>query len=106
MAQANRQDTRHLQLWPTTPGGHWSLRLIGLFVASFALTAGLVAAGARGVWLVVFPGSLVFGSAPAALVVGLMAVFRQHERSVAVVVAILVGALVLLFLLGEFAFPH
>lgn len=41
-----------------------------------------------------------------AFVVGLIAIFRKKERSIFVFVATIIGALLLLLLLGEILFPH
>ncbi len=41
-----------------------------------------------------------------AFVTGLVVVTRQKERAPLVYVAITIGALLLLFLIGEFLFPH
>jgi flagellar biosynthesis protein FliQ len=41
-----------------------------------------------------------------ALITGLIAVTRQKERSPLVYIAIIIGALLMLFLAGEVLFPH
>ena len=47
---------------------------------------------------------MLCGLAPG--VIGLIAVFRRHERSWMVWLTILPGAFVVFFLLGEFLVPH
>ena len=46
------------------------------------------------------------GSVVGALVAGLIAVLRSHERGLLVAIPILGGLLVTVFLVGELAFPH
>ena len=41
-----------------------------------------------------------------AFVTGLIAIIRQKERAILVYVATLIGALLIIFLLGELIFPH
>ena len=106
MAHVHTEGRWHLPFWPTTRLGHWSVALFGIFLAAFVLTASLVAAGVRGVWIAVFPGFAVFGGGIGAFVTGLVAVLRRRERSLAVMIAVIIGMLVALFLVGEFAFPQ
>jgi hypothetical protein len=41
-----------------------------------------------------------------AFITGLMAIIRQKEHASLVYAATMIGALLILFLLGEFIFPH
>lgn len=96
---------------PSTNSGKWAGWLTGLFVALLALFFGLVEAGQRG-------GETFFsnpvltipmlGAAASAIAGGVMGVIAltRRDRSVIVFVAILVGLFVLVFTVGELAFPH
>ena len=53
-----------------------------------------------------FYGSVMLLCALAAGLVGTIAIIRQHERSWLVWLTVLAGALVVVFLLGEFLIPH
>jgi hypothetical protein len=83
-----------------------------MFVACFALSVGLVAAGQRG-------GDTLFDNpllaltmlmaAAAAITGGIMAgvgIAAKHERSLLVVAALLLGLLVSIFVLVEVIVPH
>ena len=96
---------------PSTIFGKWAGWLLGLFAGLLALFFGLVAAGQRG-------GETFFsnpvltipmlGAAISAIAGGVLGVYavRQRDRSVVVIVAILVGLFVLLWTAAEIAFPH
>jgi len=99
-------------LWPTTRLGWWSVGLLGAFVAGFALLQLLVASGQRGgktfldnLWLS-GTGFAAGASAIAAAVVGIIATARKHERSVPVMLAVLIGTWVFLFVAGELLVGH
>ena len=49
---------------------------------------------------------VVFLSGLAALVTGLISIIKGRERSILVFLATLIGLFALLFLFGEFLFPH
>ena len=79
------------------------MALLGVFAAAFVLTAGLVAFGVRGFWVpAVVPGFIVFASGIAAFVTGLVALASRRERALTVIIAVVIGGLVALFLVGEF----
>jgi hypothetical protein len=97
---------------PGTRSGWWSL---GLFVGSWiflALFYALVASGQRGgqtffsnPWLAVvilaaFAAAVAGGATAAA------AISWRRERSFLSILALLFGLLVLIFAIGEIAFPH
>ena len=104
---------------PTTILGKLSLVLIVLmpilFVAGGSLTNLLYAsvpagntikediAGRPALALIMLAGML---SGVSAFAVGLLAIIRQKERSPLVYVATILGAMLLVFLAGEFLFPH
>ena len=52
------------------------------------------------------PGILAAGCAVAALVTGVLAMFRARDRSAGVAVSVVVGGLVAVFLVGEAIVPH
>ena len=70
---------------------------------------GLAVAGVIGIlaWSII-PGGACLGflCGLAGGIIGLMAIIREHERSLLVWLTILPGIFVILFLLGEFLFPH
>lgn len=96
---------------PSTHTGKWAGWLLALALACFALFFGLVMAGQRG-------GDTFFSnlaltvpiliSALAAIAGGVVGVMarRHNDRSIIVKLAILVGAVVVLWVAAEIAFPH
>jgi membrane associated rhomboid family serine protease len=94
----HRRATIHLL--PRTRLGFWAVRLLIAFAALFLTICALVAAGQRGVWLVslVIPlglsGALAGGTAAVAIV-------RRGERSLLVVLPLIVGLVVAFFAVGE-----
>jgi hypothetical protein len=103
-------------LLPTTTLGKWS---IGLVIAAFILFIVFiieVAAGMRGGdtldftnpsdLLPAIPIMLAGLSFISAMVTGIIAIVKSKERSFLVFLATAIGFFVLLFLLGEFLFPH
>lgn len=97
------EEKRHVHLRPDTSLGRRSLALLGIFVASFSLTVGLVALGVRGFWVpAVIPGFVVIATGISLFVTSVVAIFGRHERSSAIIIAAIIGGLVVLFLLGEF----
>jgi len=46
------------------------------------------------------------GAGITALITGLVAIFRQKERAVLVLISSAIGAVLVLFLAGEIVFPH
>lgn len=102
----------HPHLLPTTLLGRWSVALLGLCVGSFAVFFLMVAAGQRGGetifdnWLLTGPIAVAGISATAAALVGLIALVRDRERGLVVLLAIVLGALVTLFFAGELLNGH
>ncbi len=99
-------------LVPRTESGRWSLGLIAGFVAGLSCFAVAVATGQRGgegffdnLWLT-GPMLAAFAAAVGATTTGLVAIVRQGERAVLVILGVLVGSLVTLFGVLEVAFPH
>jgi hypothetical protein len=96
---------------PKTTIGKWSVGLIGAFF--ILLMAGSLVASATG-----GGGETFFDNIPLSLtmlgavvsgvlagVVGLVAVIKKRERAVLVYIAILIGLMITVFMLGEFIGP-
>ncbi len=97
---------------PKTILGKWSVWLIVLFVIFLSIFYVLVGNGQKGgdtffsnLWLAT-PVFIAGLSAITAFITGLLAVIKNQERSFLVYIATILGFLVLLFIFGEFAFPH
>jgi hypothetical protein len=96
---------------PSTIFGKWAGWLVGLFVALLALFFGLVEAGQRGGETIFSNLALAIpglGAAAAAIAGGVLGVFalKHRDRSVVVILAILVGLFVVFWTAAELAFPH
>lgn len=96
---------------PSSIFGKWAGWLLGLFVALLALFFGLVEAGQRGGETLFSNLTLaipMLGAAASAIVGGVFGAYalRQHDRSIVVVAAIVVGLFVLLWMTAEIIFPH
>jgi hypothetical protein len=97
---------------PKTTPGKWSVGLIMIFVVLLASFQLLVASGQRGGetffsnLILTIPMLIAGISGVSAFATGLIGIIRSRERSIAVYLATLIGLLVLLFVLGEIAFPH
>lgn len=97
---------------PKTILGKWSLGLIAAFIILFGLGQLEVAMGQTGgetffdnpLLSLTMLGAVL--TAVAAFVVGLVAVIKQRERSWLVYLAMLIGAWILTFALGEFLGPE
>ena len=105
-----------IHFMPKTTLGKWSVALIIAFIVvivahqvAFQL---LMASGWRGgetffgALVATVPVILAGISGISAFVTGLIGIIRTRERSVTVYLAVTIGLLVLLFLLGEVIFPH
>jgi hypothetical protein len=103
---------RRILNWPSTRLGWWSAGcLAGAFVF-LCLFYGLVASGQRGgetffsnpmlaLTMLAAAGSAIAGGAVASA-----AIFSKQERSILSVVALAFGFTVVVFVIGEIAFPH
>jgi len=104
---------------PKTTLGKWSLGLIAAMPVLFFIGPALsnllyksVPAGntilediaGRPVLALMMLAGMVSGIS--AFITGLMAIIRQKEHASLVYAATMIGALLILFLLGEFIFPH
>jgi len=97
---------------PKTKYGKWSIGLCGLFFLFLVIFFLLVQSGQRGgdkffsnMWLTT-PFLLAGASAIAGMVMGIMAIFKQKEKSWLVYISSFIGFFVTLYLAAEFIFPH
>jgi len=101
-----------VKLLPKTLLGKWTVGLIAFFFLLFAAFQLLVASGQTGGdtffsnLLLGIPGLLMGVSAIASFFTGVLSIARDKERSVLVFLSTLIGFLVLIFVLGEFLYPH
>ena len=102
----------HFRFWPIERFGRWSVGSAVAFVVGFT---GLMLAAASGQekgetfsdnWWLTGPALLLFVGAFSALVSGVVAMIREHDRSIGVILSTLVGLLVAFFVTGEFLVPH
>jgi hypothetical protein len=97
---------------PRTGPGKWSIWLITAFIVLFAIFWLVVATGQRGGegffdnLLLTVPILLAGIAGIASLFTGLIGIIRYRERSILVYPAMAIGLCVLLFVVGEIAFPH
>lgn len=97
---------------PKTKYGKWSVQLIGLFIGWIILFGILIATGQRGgdtffsnIWLTI-PFLLAGLSAIMSMIIGVLAIFKQNEKSFLVYISSFIGFFVTLFLAAEVIFPH
>lgn len=104
---------------PKTPLGKWSFGLILimpiLFFVGSLLASSLYNSETAGNTLMedlaarpALALAMLMGMASgiSAFICGLLSVIRQKERALFVYAAVIIGALLISFLLGEFIFPH
>ena len=97
---------------PKTPLGKWSTGLVIAFAVLLVAFLLLVASGQRGGetffsnLVLTIPMLLAGTSAVFALLIGLISLIRNKERSIFVFLAMLIGLFVLIFWLGEVIYPH
>lgn len=112
MRGTSLRETRPNRWLPRTRPGSWSVGLLGVSLISFAAFFGLAASGQEGgdsfldnLWL---SGTMLSaaGCAIAAGFAGAWAAIRELERSPGVILAMLLGLLVLVFVVGEVVAPH
>ena len=96
-----------ISILPKTSLGRWSVGLAGAFILLSVLSGVLTGLGGVGPGPVGPIVGVAFGiSGIAALVTGLISAIKSKERSILVFLAVVVGLFVLIFLLGEFLYPH
>jgi len=101
-----------VQVSPKTLLGKWAVWLIVAFVFLFAVFQLLVASGQRGGetffdnLLLAVPIVVAAICGISSLVTGLVGIIKSKEQSILVFVASFIGILVLIFVLGEFVYPH
>lgn len=97
---------------PKTIFGKWSVGLIIAFLLLFGLFQLLVASGQRGGatffanLILAIPGVLMGASGITAFFTGVIGIMKHKERSILVFIATAIGLFILVFILGEFLFPH
>jgi hypothetical protein len=97
---------------PKTVLGKWTVGSIIAFFVFFASLVLLAVSGEKGGDTLfdnprlAFAGIFAALSALAAFFTGIFSIIKSRERSPVVFVSTAIGFLVLLFLLGEFLFPH
>ncbi len=97
----------HMRFWPTQRFGRWAVGSAAAFVAGQVAEVLAVASGQdRGVtgtifgnWWLAGPALVSVVGGLSALVSGIVALIREHDRSIAVALSTLVGLLVALFLI-------
>jgi hypothetical protein len=104
---------------PKTPSGWWSLGLVVTMPVLFFIGAlftnllykSVPAGGTILKDIAVRPALALtmligMGSGVSAFIIGLISIIRQKERALLVYVAVLIGALLIIFLLGEVLSSH
>lgn len=94
---------------PKTHLGKWSVWLIIAFFLFFALFLLLAALGQRGPGFNPFLAATIIPAGIygiAAFFTGTIAIIKEKERSVLVFISAWIGFFVMVFVLGEFLFPH
>ena len=92
--------------------GKWSIGFIAAFIVFFVIFQLLVVSGQRGGetffsnLALTIPILLAGISGVLAFFTGVIGVIRNRERSILVFLAMLIGFFILLFSIGEVAFPH
>jgi hypothetical protein len=92
--------------------GKWSIGFIAAFIVFFLIFQLLVASGQRGGetffsnLALTIPILLAGIFGVLAFFTGVIGVIRNRERSILVFLAILIGFFILLFSIGEVAYPH
>ncbi len=103
-----------ISILPKSPLGWWSVGLAATFFLLRLLFQTFFAGGGRNPSPNPVPPSPVilpavvagYVSGIAAFVTGLISITKSKERSILVFLLVAVGFFVLIFLLGEFLFPH
>jgi len=106
-----------LAFFPKTRLGKWSLRSATVFLTLFVFSLVMVGLSQRQEgeefmmkpavrFFLIVEGLLAMVSGLAAFFLGIVSIVKHKERSVLIYLGTFVGLLALLFLLGEFLFPH
>ena len=93
---------------PESRSGRWTLALAGMSVAGLVLSAVGFATGVlesassfSDNWLLTAWGAAVLASGAGSVVAGALAIFRRHDRALAVLLAAGLGVLVAAIMLNE-----
>ena len=101
-----------IKIWPETKLGKWSVWLIIAMAALVGVFFIFIALGERGgdtffsnLYLTI-PMMCAGISGIASFVTGLIGIIKDRDFSVLIFVPTIIGFLVLLYIIAEFAFPH
>lgn len=102
----------NVYILPKTRPGRWSLSLIIAAILFFIILSLLAASGQSGgdTFLdnlaLAIPGLIMMVSGIAAFFTGIISLIKSRERAILVFIATLAGLLIIVFIAGEFIFPH
>jgi hypothetical protein len=106
-------DNIEVKLKPQTTMGKWSIGFIISLSSFFIIGVAIVNFGHQTGGETFFdnlyisiPMFLAGLSGIAAFITGIIGIINDHERALLVFVSSVIGSLVLIFMLGEFLFPH
>lgn len=100
---------------PVTTLGTWSMWLAAAFIVGFMINSAMVGVIGTSTNVAVndfsqtympYWGITLFAVGFAAGVVGLVAILKDKERSIVTLLTLIPTLFVVMFLIGEFAFPH
>jgi len=110
LPQADKPLRQRIFGWPSTRPGWWSVGLAVVFVLAMILNGAVfMQVPERVAWqrtILIFYGFAMLACGLASLIVALVAMIRQRERSWLVWLPLLTGLFVTFLLLGEFLVPH
>jgi hypothetical protein len=105
-----KPETARFTSLPRTKNGRWAIRLLGLFALLFLINQTLFMPAPEPLplprLLLIVYGLLLILTGLACGAMGLISLIRERDRSWLVWLAVIPGAMILFFLLGEFLFPH
>jgi cytochrome bd-type quinol oxidase subunit 2 len=99
--------------FPATSLGRWSVALVIAMFVLFVVAFGVVIFGHQtggetftdNLYISIPMSGAVFAGI-ASFITGLIAILKQKERSVTALISTGIGLCLLIFILGEFLFPH
>ncbi|MEX1124086.1 MAG: hypothetical protein WD895_03620 [Acidimicrobiia bacterium] len=102
----------HIHFFLTKPFGRWSVTSVVVFGVGLLAMQFAVALGKEGGetffdnWWLSGPAFVAGAAAFSALVSGVVAMIREHDRSIGVILSTLLGLLVAFFITGEILAAH